>query len=342
MTLPILRITEDHRNRILQALVQFQATVSDTLLPSSNSLTRFVNAFFDGFYPHAPVVHIPTFNVDDCEAEIFLAMAALGAQYRHEHRKGVWLFYAAKSILQEKAREKERKAINENLFLRGGSPRELPYDELMREARCALYLIVFAMWQTEPEIVREAFNLQSFLATCVRESRLEENQESLQTNTRDWHGWVRQESYRRIKLFSFAFLNLLSIEFNLPPVLLSDEVHLRLPSACIEWISPSAERWAAIYNSGHQNQMFFQDALSQLTKSSKESQLSGSQPVPSPLANYILLQALIQRITLVYQAFRSNGGEEHTLLNTQKEDIRYLHISSFHSLYFDGSLICAS
>lgn len=28
----------------------------------------FVNAFFDGFYPHMAILHIPTFKLDDCDA----------------------------------------------------------------------------------------------------------------------------------------------------------------------------------------------------------------------------------------------------------------------------------
>lgn len=265
--------------------------------------------FFDGFYPHAALVHIPTFKLDNCDPEIILAMAALGAQYRHEHRKGTLLFYAAKAILQDKALERERKATNRNLSSRTTEPltdsrHDPSYNELMREARCALYLIFFATWHREPDIVREAFNLQSFLARCVRESRLYEDEEALRNVATDWHAWVEQESHRRIKLFSFAFLNLQSIAFNVPPVILSDEINLRLPCSCMEWLAPCYERWATIRGPGHQEQMRFQDALAQLARISQDPNSIDSQPVPSTLANYILLHALIQRILLMYQAFR--------------------------------------
>jgi hypothetical protein len=69
-------------------------------------------------------------------------------------------------------------------------------------------------------------------------------------------------------------------------------------------------------------QMPFQEALSQLMKSPSDTQALNSQPVPSPLANYILLHALIQRITLVQQAFGSYNDANDTLLNGQKEVIR--------------------
>lgn len=302
-------------------------------MPSSHSLTRFVNAFFYGFYPHAALAHIPIFKLDNCEPEIILAMAALGAQYRHEHRKGVLLFYAAKAILQDKALERERKATNRNLSLRptetltsshhrADNHNDPLYNELMREARCALYLIFFATWHREPDIVREAFNLQSILARCVRESRLDEDEEALQNVTTDWHAWVEQESHRKIKLFSFVFLNLQSIASSVPPIILSDEINLRLPCSCMEWLAPCHERWSMVRGPGHQEQMRFQDALAQLARMSQDPKSIDSQPVPSPLANYILLHALIQRILLMYQAFHFISEGEHSLLVSQKEGIR--------------------
>ncbi|KAJ5293775.1 hypothetical protein N7508_008596 [Penicillium antarcticum] len=307
LTLPILRINDEHRNRLLRALGQSGAAMTDTLFPSCHSLTRFVNGFFDGFYPHMPVVHIPTFRVNDCEPEIILAMAALGAQYRHEHRKAVLLFYAAKATLNHHETQQSREALSQR--------------ELMLQARCAFYLIAFATWQREPDVVREAFNLQSFLARCVRECQLEESVQYSQEDT-DWHSWVQQESDRRVKLFSFAILNLHGIAFSTPPVLLSDEIHLRLPCTCFEWIAPNQQKWSIVHKLDNAQQMPFQEALSQLMKSPSDIQGLNSQPVPSPLANYILLHALIQRITLVQQAFGSYNDPDDILLNGQKEVIR--------------------
>lgn len=170
--------------------------------------------------------------------------------------------------------------------------------------------------------MREAYNLQTFLARCVRESHIYEDEEALRNAAADWHAWVEQESHRRIKLFSFAFLNLQSIAFNMPLVILSDEINLRLPCSCMEWLAPCYERWAIIRGPGHQEQMRFQDALTQLAQVSQDPNSIDSQPVPSTLTNYILLHALIQRILLMYQALRFNSDEEHPLLLSQKEEIR--------------------
>lgn len=331
LTLPIVRITDDHRNRLLRTLGRSRTAMHEPLFPSCHSLTRFVSGFFDGFYPHIPVVHIPTFKAEDCEPEIILAMAALGARYRHEHRKAVILFYAAKETLQRNSQERERMELNNNVPSSAGQAtcpqtrssgfENLPYRQLMREARCALYLIAFATWQSEPDIIRDAFNLQSFLARCVRECQLDETEESLQPGL-EWYSWVQQESDRRVKLFSFALLNIHSIALATPPAILSDEVHLRLPCTCFEWIAPNKEKWSVVYKSGNAQQMLFQEALSHLLNGSHEPHLLNSQPVPSPLANYILLHALIQIIMLVQRAFNPHTDEDHTLLNHQKESSR--------------------
>jgi hypothetical protein len=36
-------------------------------LPSRHSMERFVSLFFDCFYPHFPIFHLPTFNTADVE-----------------------------------------------------------------------------------------------------------------------------------------------------------------------------------------------------------------------------------------------------------------------------------
>ncbi|KAJ5387454.1 hypothetical protein N7509_009995 [Penicillium cosmopolitanum] len=315
LTLPILTVTPQHRTRLLLALSKdSHATPDDSLLPSHHSLTRFMNGFFDGFYPHVPIIHIPTFSIDDCDPGIFLAMSALGAQYRHEHRKAVSLFHASRKILQQSSREKGRTELYSNISVGSDS------QNTTLEGCCALLLIAFATWQGEESIINEAFNLQSHLARCVRDSQLEEQTEQPES-TLDWRSWVRREFERRLKLFSFTLLNLHSIAFGTPPVILSDEINLRLPCTCLEWIAPNQQKWSAVRRSVPQQQMMFQQALSQLMKS-REQPPQISQVIPSPLANYVLLHALIQKILVSYQAFRLYDDEQSIFINKQKETLR--------------------
>ncbi|PYI35953.1 hypothetical protein BP00DRAFT_483824 [Aspergillus indologenus CBS 114.80] len=222
-------------------------------LPSCHSLSRFANGFFDGFYPHYPMVHIPTFRIDECEPECLLAMCALGAEFRHENRKAVVLFHAAMDILQQRTRERQ-----------------------MTNAR-------------------EAFNLQSFLARCIRESQLEQADQDLDASATDWQSWVQEETDRRIKLFSSALLNLQSLAFGTPSVILIDEIR-----------------------PGFGKQMMFQDALCHIIKNPPAPGFPNAHPVPSPQANYILLHALIQQIVLAYRALGPYNDANKCLINGQK------------------------
>ncbi|KAL4882159.1 hypothetical protein BJY04DRAFT_217481 [Aspergillus karnatakaensis] len=353
LTLPILTVTPHDRERLVEALTVCHSSTS-RILPSCQSLSRFLNGFFDGFYPHMPMVHIPTFAVVDCEPEILLAMCTLGAELRHENRKAILLFYAARDILFHRTRGRDCVAMQQPSYsgtaAAANGNGELPhqqtptptprpiqetsqYCQTMREARCAFLLIAFAAWQCNEPIAREGFNLQSFLARCVREFGLHEgprpcapsNNLSTSASTSDWRAWVQEETDRRVKLFAFAFLNLQSVAFGTPPLILADEITLRLPCSCLEWIAPNEQKWRLIHRSGHhREQMLFQDALCHVMKSSRDSNPTSidenTQPVPSPQANYILIHAIIQRILLVSRTLGPCTNEtNNVLLNGLKD-----------------------
>ncbi|KAF7158941.1 hypothetical protein CNMCM5623_004120 [Aspergillus felis] len=171
------------------------------------------------------------------------------------------------------------------------------YRDTMRDARCAFLLIAFATWQKEEDIAREAFDLQSFLARCVRECQLEEAAQPLNADATDWRAWIQQETDRRVKLFSFALLTLQSLAFGTSPVILTDEVRVRLPYAV-----------SGCSLSHHET--------------SPEAGFPNAYPVPSPLANYILLHALIQQILLAYRTLGPYNEVNKTLMNGQKEIMR--------------------
>ncbi|KAJ0413512.1 hypothetical protein BJY00DRAFT_296793 [Aspergillus carlsbadensis] len=322
LTFPILTVTSQQRNRLLQALVQCHSSDASGSLPSCHSLSRFINGFLDGFYPHMPVVHMPTFKICECEPEVLLAMCALGAQFRHENRKAVILFHAARDILQYKARGNE---VLELACSSGTANQHVPtpsrhtsqYRKTMDQARCAFLLIALAAWQCDESIAREAFNLQSFLARCVRECGLGESKQQPPTN--DWHSWIQEEADRRVKLFSFAFLNLQSLAFGTPPAILADEINLRLPCSCLEWIAPDEQKWNLVRRPGHREQMLFQDALQYVMQHRQDPSLAETQAVPSPLANYILIHALLQRVLLSYHVI---GPYDNGLMKMQNEIMR--------------------
>ncbi|OOO13065.1 hypothetical protein OAory_01008140 [Aspergillus oryzae] len=244
--MPQLKITEAQRTHLVQALGPFQHLLPGFALPSRDSLTRFLNAYFDRVYPHFPFMHGPSFLPENYSLELILSMAASGAQYR-----------------------------------------------------CLLNLAIYATWQQDPEVVKGVCGLQSTLVRLLRESGLVEVNIP-DSDELDWRTWLCLELDRRVKLFAFAFLNLQSIAYNLPPILLSHEINLRLPCTCEEWRAVDESNWRQFRRDIHREQSLFQDALAFLL-AGKDAP-SSLKPIPSPSASIILIHGLLHRILLSRQA----------------------------------------
>ncbi|GKT76781.1 C2H2 transcription factor [Colletotrichum tofieldiae] len=130
------------------------------------------------------------------------------------------------------------------------------------------------------------------LAWCIRESGLIGG---APFDGDDWHVWAREESNRRAKLSAFCFLNLQSLVFNVPPVLLANELDLRLPVACDEWLANDSSKWIQARAKGPAL-VRFQEALVALVEPHSE-----DGPVTSPFGNFVLIHALLQRLMVTKQ-----------------------------------------
>lgn len=153
-------------------------------------------------------------------------------------------------------------------------------------------LFAVGLWGAKA-ILHEALSLQSLLALLVREEGLlaEPNQAV------DWDTWIRLEASTRTKLIAYCFFNLCSIAYNTPPMLLTSEVNLFLPSPSRLWRAESAWHWQEARQAYPTIEIPLQDAFSRLLN-------RPSQGPPSPvssLGNYVLIHALIQHIYLLKQ-----------------------------------------
>lgn len=284
-------ITEPQRGRLLHSLSGFDTLVSDFKLPSCDALTRFLAGYFSGFYSHAPFAHAPTFKVEGCSPELLLSMVSIGAVYRYESHTATRLFYLAKTLFLEGQRQKERNAIKRLGNQNGGN--HMARRDIIQEIHCLLCLVTFATWQKDPDLKNESIMLQSLLAHSTRMSGLEDV--SLDANSLDWETWAQEESERRTKLFVFCFLNIQSFAYDIPPVLLSDEMRLKLPCSCPEWTAPDATTWALLRQNTPNEQDRFDTALETLL--SPEPRDHHDRPnLLSPGANYVLLHGLLQKI----------------------------------------------
>ncbi|KAL3431612.1 hypothetical protein BDV09DRAFT_175858 [Aspergillus tetrazonus] len=303
---------------MLHAFGPFRHLVPSFSMPSRESLTRFLNAYFDGVYLHMPFIHCASFSPEKHPLELVLAMAAAGAQYRYQHRTGRMLYFASKAIFQERQRAKARGISNDQQLTAALPVTSGPFSSrptITDDLKCLLNLMVFGTWQQDLELLRDACDFQSLFVRLMRESGLvEEDTPMSDVSNLNWQTWLELEATRRVKLFGFAFLNLQSIAYNLPPILLSTEINLRLPCTCDEWRTVDEMHWKQVRQNIHHEQNFFQDALASLLNEGKVMPVSTFQPTPSPTASILTLHGLLQRILLGRQAALCNSVPEADIL----------------------------
>ncbi|KAJ5104562.1 hypothetical protein NUU61_001909 [Penicillium alfredii] len=317
-------VTEDQRFRLAASLEEFRNVIPDFVLPTRHTLTRYLTSYFEGFHPHLPFLHIPTFRINEHTPELILGIMTIGAQYRFEHRNAERIFYVSKAILFERMSRESRSPVKPTYAQTPlGVPPYHNFDSQSQGAseatilwrqveviRCLLVLMGYATWE-RAGLVQEAFHLQGLLVRHLRESGLTEDARGSDPASLDWHEWADQECVRRTKLISFCFIHIHSIAYNAYPSLRSSEIHLRLPCSTKEWTAGSAVEWEAAQRDRGPQQLFFQDALTLLLQKSRSA--VPLDPIPAPLGNYILLHGLLQRIHMVSELSLPNGNHSTTL-----------------------------
>lgn len=236
-------------------------------------------------------------------------MCAAGAQYCFERRSSERLFRVAKAIVFDRLRQEESHFGPQTLAFIAStnvlSPEVAPTTRRsgpwspLDLAKTLLILVGFATWERK-DLLQQAFALRGLLVQTLRDLGLKEAEPITNGSTSRsavWDQWVQRESSRRTKLVAFCYINVHSIAYNIHPLLWSSELHLRLPCCTPYWQAASALQWIAMQRDGIEDQMSFQEALSILLQGTSGS--SSVHPIPSPIGNYILLHALLQRIHVV-------------------------------------------
>jgi hypothetical protein len=233
-------------------------------------------------------------------------MCAAGAQYCFERRSSERLFQVAKATVFERLRREKSHFSSQTLaFIASTNPEVAPLPRRsgpwspLDLAKTVLILVGFATWERK-DLLQEAFVLRGLLVQILRDIGFEEEQPIMngsRSRSANWDQWVQRESSRRTKLVAFCYINVHTIAYNMHPLLWSSELHLRLPCCTSEWQATSAAQWTALQRDGKEDDMLFQQALSILLQG-----VTGAEsvhPIPSPIGNYILLHALLQRIHVV-------------------------------------------
>ncbi|KAF7164590.1 hypothetical protein CNMCM5623_009047 [Aspergillus felis] len=215
-----------------------------------------------------PFTHAPTFKLDECSPELCLAIFAVGAAARYE-------FKTSAALRKLTTSETDATPVS-----------RIDTDEVS----CLLCPGWLATWQTDLGLQEDSMILRGLLAQTLRLTGLREARRSSDIA---WEAWAKQESERRTKLFAFCFLNTQSIVHNLPPIICSYEIDLKLPCSCPEWTAPDSVTWRLLHQDNRNGQPTFHDALKALLITGQDTM---RKCVPTPAANYVLLHGLIQDI----------------------------------------------
>lgn len=334
-------VTQDDRHKWSTKLSQFSSILpSNFQLPTRLALSRYVAGYINGFHEHLPFVHPPTMSADTCCIELFLAMAAVGAQYCFEGEKGVELFTVSQAIAAQRIRQRDNRlaafhkhveassAPNTNGWTNDqdmATPRSasisgplglptqsddagalLQREDLIQTAQALLILMAMATWAKHREILREALAIQSVLATLVRDDGLKAPDPPPDV---DWKTWARYEACKRTKFIVYCFFNLHSIVYNIPALILSTEIDMTLPCNAAEFKAPTEGKWKETRARSISSSVSFQHALTRLFSRGDGRDVSAYN---SSLGNYILVHALIQHIYFVRQVSRyrlSSSGD---------------------------------
>jgi hypothetical protein len=267
-------------------------------------------------------------------------MCAAGAQYCFERRSSERLFRVAKAIVFERLhQERSYFGLQSLAFISPAVAPPAAMTENRRSgpwapldlAKTVLILVGFATWDRK-DLLQEAFVLRSLLVQILRDIGFNEGQSATNGSTSRsviWDHWLQRESARRTKLVAFCYINVHTIAYNTYPLLWSSEMDLRLPCCTAEWEASSATQWLSLQRDGQESQMLFRHALTILLQGTTGAE--SVHPIPSPIGNYILLHALLQRIHIVRELSISTSSP--ATLPTTELDLLSRALRSWTSLW---------
>lgn len=342
---PVWKISGHQYRQIVNNIRKFDHVLpKDFSMPSRHTMSRFLEGAIKGYYEHLPNLHVPTFSPVQAAPELILSMCAIGALFRFESHRCPMLFHAAKAIafeqvnMQEKARLDNRANLHRQLppsisldrintqhpseFERANPgdsnpSRDQVMDPQVQTLQALIALLCLGAWGSQPELVKEAMALQSMAATMARDdgfSRLRVTSSSC-TGMSEWHRWVLLESRKRTKLMTYCMLQLVSVAYHIPPLILNSEIECCLPCSAKVWNASSAEEWDEVNKSSPFKEVPFKEAF--------ETMFQGGESPPShialsPMANYVLILAILQHLYLRRQTLASS---KHSLTSEDVGEI---------------------
>lgn len=286
------------------------------MLPSRHTLARYLEGYFRGFHDHLPFIHTATFDLEKAALELLLALAAAGALYRFEHEKGYRLYAAARAIIYQRIQKHNQQSMarlpvkppryadhnrRQNSLNTPPSRPEIECSipaqhedsqSYLQTTQALMILMGLTAWSDAP-LVRDSLAMASQLAVMLRDLGINQPDE-MAGGPITWLTWVAHEERRRTLLVAYILLNLQSIAFDVPPLILNQEVAVCLPSCEAVWKAPSSAAWDRHRTPATLYKQVFIDNLNTLLRG----QSIRDRGALSAFANYVLIHGLLQQIFL--------------------------------------------
>lgn len=285
------------------------------ILPSRHTLSRFLEGYFRGFAIHTPFIHAVSFSVTSTSPELILSMCAVGALHRFQPSTGYQLYADAQALISWRMRERSRAVLgrltNDPHTKSGALSRAketLPSssldvnlqatereDNTLQLLQAMILLTAMASWG-DHGLTQDALSMSSQVAMLARESGISVPEERRPQN-QTWSNGIRHEERRRTLFSAYALLNLQSVAFNVPPLLLNQEVAIELPGCASSWQAQTATEWSTLRDT-YMTPRPFQERLNELLLGKRihlEAALSS-------FGNYILIHGLLQQVFIAHNA----------------------------------------
>ena len=304
-----ISVTTQCRDRILALLSGYSNVLQDPSIPSRHALSRCLTGYITGYQDHYPFLHIPTLNIDYVTPQLFLSMAALGSRYCREPDTSMDLYRVARAVTLEHIRRhfqssgpSEANRLS-NVSLSGS-------QDLLETTQSLIMLQSISSWFKHDPPYYESLSIQSYTATLLKKGGLND----LPVEDGSWESWIRREHVKRTILIAFCLLNILTITFDTPPVILAEELTLDLPCTEREWQATNASDWL-VERSQKQREPKFQEALSSLFTHGQASHTRLESF--SSLGGLVLIHAILQDIWLIQKARRLPISKTNSLSSSE-------------------------
>lgn len=301
---------------ILEKLTGIREALPGTFtLPSRYAISRFLEGYFRGFDIHLPFIHSITFSAASINLELLLSMCAVGALYRFQPASGYQLYTGAQALVSWRLSQRSRLALDRLASDSKGrsnvpssstrpinlasSAEHVPKSEtevnVPQLLQAMIVLIAMASWG-DHELKQDALSMSSCVAMLSRELRISDPEEKIPPN-QSWSDGIQQEARRRTLFAAYILLNLQSVAFNVPPLLLNQEIAINLPGCNSSWQAPNAAEWSTLRDT-YITPRPFHEMLNEL--------LSGrsihDEAAVSSFGNYVLIHGLLQQVFLARNA----------------------------------------